>query len=208
MDTIDFDFKTSGYELTGEPEDEFLYNGKSYGCIAGCPAIKIPEDKPVEFKNSMVYIDSAYHAPYTCKWKIENGKLYLIGLNGTIVNSCSDKPNDIDDYKSIDLNYLYPEHKEVFVDWYSGKISLVSGFYEIIRYSKDGKRVFPKVLQLSFESGKLIKEEMEYTAVPIRDKIFEFMKILSVPLVLIFMIIYLPFDWLYGKLKIIIIKYL
>ncbi|WP_185212120.1 hypothetical protein [Sphingobacterium mizutaii] len=201
MDTIDFDFKTSGYELTGEPEDEFLYNGKSYGCIAGCPAIKIPEDKPVEFKNSMVYIDSAYHAPYTCKWKIENGKLYLIGLNGTIVNSCSDKPNDIDDYKSIDLNYLYPEQKEVFVDWYSGKISLVSGFYEIIRYSKNGKRIFPKVLQLSFENGRIINEEMEFNAIPFWDKIFQFLKVLILLLVFISVCLNIPFDWLNGKIK-------
>lgn len=79
------------------------------------------------------------------KWKIENGKLYLTELNGTIVNSYSGLPNDTDDYKSINLNYLYPDQKEVFADWYSGKISLVSGFFEILRYSKDGKRVFPKV---------------------------------------------------------------
>ena len=72
MDTIDFDFKTSGYDLTGEPEDEFLYNGKSYGCISGLPSINLPEDKLVKFKNPMDYFNSAYNAPYTCKWKIEN----------------------------------------------------------------------------------------------------------------------------------------
>jgi len=185
MDTIDFDFKTSGYDLTGEPEDEFLYNGKSYGCISGLPSINLPEDKLVKFKNPMDYFNSAYNAPYTCKWKIENGKLYLIRLSGTILNSYSGLPNDTDDYKSIDLNYLYPEQKEVFAEWYSDKISLVSGFYEIIRYSKDGKRVFPKVLQLSFENGRLINEEIEYSDVSFRDKIFEFIKILIVPLVLL-----------------------
>lgn len=204
MDTIDFDFKTSGYDLTGEPEDEFLYNGKSYGCISGLPSINLPEDKLVKFKNPMGYFNSAYHAPYTCKWKIENGKLYLIKLNGTIVNPCSDNlnDNDTDDYKSIDLNYLYPEQKEVFVDWYSGKISLVSGFYEIIRYSKNGKRIFPKVLQLSFENGQLINEEIEYTTIPIRDKIFQFFMILISPLALILMILFIPIDWLNGKIRI------
>ena len=115
----------------------------------------------------------------------KNGKLYLIRLSGTILNSYSGLPNDTDDYKSIDLNYLYPEQKEVFAEWYSDKISLVSGFYEIIRYSKDGKRVFPKVLQLSFENGRLINEEIEYSDVSFRDKIFEFIKILIVPLVLL-----------------------
>lgn len=189
MDTIDFDFKTSGYDLTGEPEDEFLYNGKSYGCIAGLPSIKLPEDNLVKFKNSMGNFNSAYHAPYTCKWKIENGKLYLIELNGTIVKPYSDKPNDIDDYKSIDLNYLYPEQKEVFAEWYSGKISLVSGFYEIIRYSKDGKRVFPKVLHLNFENGRIINEEIEYTIVPIRNKIFQIIMILLVPMIIVLMLI-------------------
>src|SRR5690606_8733619 len=155
MDTIDFDHKTSGYDLTGEPEDEFLYNGKSYGCISGLPSIKLPEDNFVKFKNPMGNFNSAYHAPYTCKWKIENGKLYLIELNGTIVNPYSDKPNDIEDYKSIDLNYLYAKLKEDFAEWYSGKISLVLGFYEFIRYRKNGKRVFPKVLHLSFENGRI-----------------------------------------------------
>jgi len=117
--------------------------------------------------------------------EIPSGKLYLIRLSGTILNSYSGLPNDTDDYKSIDLNYLYPEQKEVFAEWYSDKISLVSGFYEIIRYSKDGKRVFPKVLQLSFENGRLINEEIEYSDVSFRDKIFEFIKILIVPLVLL-----------------------
>ncbi|WP_392469310.1 hypothetical protein ACF3OC_12600 [Sphingobacterium cellulitidis] len=187
MDTMDFDY-FSDYDLTGEPEDEFLYNGKSYGCIAGCPSIKIPEDKPVNFKNPMVYINSAYHAPYTCKWKIENGKLYLIELSGTIVNPYSDKLNDSDDYKSINLNYLYPDQKEVFADWYSGKISLVSGFYEIIRYSKNGKRIFPNVLHLTIENGRLIREEIKYTAIPFQDKIFEFIKILIIPLFFILMV--------------------
>lgn len=206
MNTIDFDYKSSGYDLTGEPEDDFLYNGKSYGCIAGCPSIKLPEDKPVKFKDPSGYFNSAFYPAYTCKWKIENGKLYLIGLTGTIVNPDSGKSNDTDDYKSIDLNYLYPEQKEVFAEWYSGKISLVSGFYEIIRYSKNGKRTFPKVLHLTIENGRIINEEMEYNAIPIRDKIFEFIKFLSVPLVLIFMIVYFPIDWLYGKLKTIIKK--
>lgn len=202
METIDFDFKTTGYDLTGEPEDEFLYKGKSYGCISGLPSIKLSEDKLVILKNPSDYFNSAYHAPYTSKWKIENGKLYLIELIGTIVNPYSNKPNDIEGYKSIDLNYLYPKLKEVFAEWYSGKISLVSGFYEIIRYSKNGKRIFPKVLHLTIENGRIINEEMEYNAIPFQYKIFEFIKILSVPLVIIFMIIYLLIDWLYGKLKI------
>ncbi len=59
MDTIDFDYKTSGYDLTGEPEDEFLYNGKSYGCIAGLPSIKLPVDYLVKFKNPSGYFNSA-----------------------------------------------------------------------------------------------------------------------------------------------------
>lgn len=201
MDTIDFDFKTTGYDLTGEPEDEFCYNGKSYGCIAGLPSIKLPEDILVKFKNPMGYLNSAFYPAYTCKWKIENRKLYLIGLTGTIVNSYSGLPNHTDDYKSIDLNYLYPEQKEVFAEWYSGKISLVSGFYEIIRYSKNGKRIFPKVLHLSFENGRIINEEIEYTIVPIRDKIFQFILILVGSLVFCLMVILIPFDCLYRKLK-------
>lgn len=201
MDTIVFDHKTSGYDLTGEPEDEFLYNGKSYGCISGLPSIKLPEVNFVKFKNPMGNLNSAYHAPYKCKWKIENGKLYLIELNGTIVNPCSDNPNDIDDYKSIDLNYLYPEQKEVFAEWYSGNISLVSGFYEIFRYSKNGKRIFPKVLHLTIENGRIIEEEMEYTDIPFRDKIFEFIKILILPLIFFLILVYIPIDWLYGKIR-------
>lgn len=206
MDTIDFDYNLSGYDLTGEPEDDFLYNGKSYGCIAGYPSIKLPEDKVVKFKNPMEYINSAYHTSYNCKWEIENGKLYLIELTGTINNNLV-KTNDFDHvFQVIDLNYLYPDQKKVLAEWYSGKISLVSGFYDIIRFSKDGKRIFRKVLHLSFENGKLMNEVMEYTSVPIRDKIFEFIKILCLPLVLILMIIYIPIDWLYVKLKTIIKK--
>ncbi|WP_099367467.1 hypothetical protein [Sphingobacterium sp. 1.A.4] len=201
MDTIDFDFKTSGYDLTGEPEDDFLYKGKSYGCIAGLPSINLPEDKLVKFKNQMGNFNSAYHAPYTCKWKIENDKLYLIGLSGTIVNSYSVLPNDIDDYKSIDLNYLYPEQKELFAEWYSGKISLVSGFYEIFRYSKDGKRVFPKVLYLTFENGRIMKEEIEHNSLPFRDKMFQFIKFIIVLQVFALTLIFTPIDWLNEKLK-------
>lgn len=201
MDTIDFDYSISGYDLTSEPEHIFLYNGRYYCWIVGLPTIKLPEGKKVNFKNPADFINTAYHPSYKCKWKIVNGKLYLIELIGTIVHPYSIKPTINDNYKSIDLNYLYPGEKEVFAEWYSGNIGLVSGYNDFFKYYNDGKRVFPEIVQLRIENGMLINEKIEYNVIPFRFKIFQILRLLFGVLLIIFMIISAPIDWLYRKIS-------
>jgi hypothetical protein len=57
---------------------------------------------------------------YFGNWKIKDNKLYLTGLNGWIKT-----PEE--NQKEIDLDYLFPNKKKVFADWFSGEIRIPLG---------------------------------------------------------------------------------
>lgn len=81
-------------------------------------------------------------------WKINDKRLFLIKLKGYI-----DK-----DYKEVKLDYIFPDKKEVFADWFSGKIRISKG--KLLQYVHMGySSVFEKDLFLKFKDGVLIDEE-------------------------------------------------
>tara|TARA_B110000881_G_C18155057_1_gene307984 strand:+ start:67 stop:498 length:432 start_codon:yes stop_codon:yes gene_type:complete len=81
-------------------------------------------------------------------WKINDKRLFLVKLKGYI-----DK-----DYKEVELEYIFPGKKEVFADWFSGKIRISQG--ELLHYVHMGySSVFEKDLFLKFKDGVLIDEE-------------------------------------------------
>jgi len=83
---------------------------------------------------------------YCGQWEIIDNKLYLTELTGY-------SP----DNKEVDLNYLFPDKKQVFADWFSGEIRIPQG--EILEYVHLGyASLYEKDLFLVFENGILLRE--------------------------------------------------
>tara|TARA_B100000767_G_scaffold79591_1_gene76281 strand:- start:211 stop:642 length:432 start_codon:yes stop_codon:yes gene_type:complete len=91
---------------------------------------------------------TAWWRGYLGTWKINDKRLFLVKLKGYINK----------DYKEVKLDYIFPGKKEVFADWFSGKIRISQG--ELLQYVHMGySSVFEKDLFLKFKDGVLIDEE-------------------------------------------------
>ena len=71
---------------------------------------------------SFIFKSTALVRGYIGIWKIKNKKLYLDSLLGFIENNVK-----------VDLNYLFPNKKEVFADWFSGQIRIHN---RILKFNK------------------------------------------------------------------------
>ena len=100
--------------------------------------------------------DTACWRGYYGKWKIEDNKLYLTGLEGFI----STPDNQ---YKEIDLNYFFPDQKKVFAEWFTGEIRIPMG--EMIEYIHMGYHSkYERDLIIRIENGLVIsKNEIKNT---------------------------------------------
>ena len=91
---------------------------------------------------------SACWRGYYGEWEITDNKLYLIGLVAYI-----------EEYKEVDLNYLFPGQNKVFADWYSGEICIPQG--KMVKYVHLGYHSeFEKYLILKFDKGVLSEEKL------------------------------------------------
>ena len=82
-------------------------------------------------------------------WQINDKRLFLVKLKGYI-----DK-----DYKEVELEYIFPDKKEVFADWFSGEIRISQG--ELLQYVHMGyQSIFEKDLILEFKEGVLMNERI------------------------------------------------
>jgi hypothetical protein len=87
---------------------------------------------------------------YMGTWKIEDNKLYLIGLEG-YVQTPKEK------YEDVDMNYLFPNEKEVFAEWFSDEIRIPQG--RLIQYVHMGyESVYEKDLLIDFMNGRVISK--------------------------------------------------
>lgn len=88
--------------------------------------------------------DTACWRGYYGKWKIKDNKLFLNALEGYIeVNGKMEE---------IDLNYFFPNQKEVFASWYSGEVRIPMG--KEIQYVHMGyESLYEKDLIIHIEDG-------------------------------------------------------
>ena len=104
--------------MTTQAGDILIYNGEKTS-IATEPLkayLETRDDKSFIFKST------ALVRGYIGTWKIKNKKLYLVSLLGFIENN-----------EKVDLNYLFPNKKEVFADWFSGQIRIHN---RILKFNK------------------------------------------------------------------------
>ena len=99
---------------------------------------------------SFIFESTALVRGYIGSWKIKNKKLFLVSLIGFIKNK-----------ERVDLNYLFPNKKEVFADWFSGKIRIPEG--NLVKKINIGyASVFERDRMIKFNKGILISEDVIY----------------------------------------------
>tara|TARA_X000000950_G_scaffold49940_1_gene58684 strand:- start:327 stop:746 length:420 start_codon:yes stop_codon:yes gene_type:complete len=104
-----------------------------------------------------IFKSTALVRGYIGTWDIKNKKLFLVSLIGFIEN------ND-----QIDLNYLFPNKKEVFAKWYSGDIRIPEG--KLLKKVNLGyASIFEKNRLLSFKDGTLINETVKNNGLNINN---------------------------------------
>lgn len=85
---------------------------------------------------------------YQGTWELKDNKLYLVDLTG----------RGADD-KEVGMDYLFPNQKEKFADWFSGEIRIQQG--EQLEYVHMGyESVYEKDLFLEFKDGVLVSENV------------------------------------------------
>ena len=99
---------------------------------------------------SFIFKSTALVRGYIGTWKIKNKKLFLVSLIGFIENK-----------ERVDLNYLFPNKKEVFADWFSGQIRIPEG--NLVKKINIGyASVFERDRMLKFNKGILISDDVIY----------------------------------------------
>jgi len=128
--------------MTAQAGERLIYKGKENWMAAEPLYQYLQNRKDIKF----IAPSSACWRGYNGDWKVKNKKLFLVGLNAYL-----------EGYLAVDLNYLFPGEKQVFADWFTGKIRVPQG--EMLKYVHMGyASIFERDLFLEFENGELVKE--------------------------------------------------
>ena len=132
--------------MTTQTGDILTYNGEKT-TIATEPLKPYLENRS---DISFIFKSTALVRGYIGTWKIKNKKLYLVSLLGFIENN-----------EKVDLNYLFPNKKEVFANWFSGQIRIPEG--NLLRKIRIGyASVFERDKILKFNKGICISDDTIY----------------------------------------------
>ena len=132
--------------MTTQTGDILTYNGEKT-TIATEPLKPYLENRS---DISFIFKSTALVRGYIGTWKIKNKKLYLVSLLGFIENN-----------EKVDLNYLFPNKKEVFANWFSGQIRIPEG--NLLRKIRIGyASVFERDKILKFNKGICISDNTIY----------------------------------------------
>lgn len=126
--------------MTAQASEILFYKGEEY---------QIHSEPLTDFlknsKKSFNWNDTSCWRGYIGTWKIMNNKLFLIKLDGNSENG------------SVGLDYLFPNQKEVFANWFSGELKVPQG--EMIKYIHRGHcSIYEKDIIFTFSNGQIIKQ--------------------------------------------------
>jgi hypothetical protein len=130
--------------MTAQIKELLLYKGDKVGMATEplCPYLKNRKDINFLFRST------ACLRGYLGIWELRDKELFIIKLQACV-----------EDYKKVDLNYLFPDKSEIFADWFSGEIRIPQG--EMLQYVHTGyESIFEKDLILKFKKGVLIDERV------------------------------------------------
>lgn len=130
--------------MTEQIKERLRYKGKTYNIIA--EPLNAYLSKSGKTKN-LVSPHTACWRGYYGTWKIKQDKLYLVKLKAFI-----------DDYKEVGIDYLFPNKKEVFAEWFNGEIIIIDDDNTVLGYAFVSS-ISGDYLSLKFKNGELIKSE-------------------------------------------------
>ena len=128
--------------MTIQARDILSYNGEKITIVTEPLKPYLESRSDVSF----IFKSTALVRGYIGTWKIKNKKLFLVSLIGFIENN-----------EKVDLNYLFPNKKEVFADWFSGQIRIPEG--NLLKKIRIGyASVFERDKILKFNKGICISD--------------------------------------------------
>jgi len=138
--------------MTAQIGDRIFIDNKEYA-LACEPLSSYLYDNKIE--KLFTTVNTAYYRGYFAKWKIANGKIYLIDIESPSQIK-SRKGNDSDEPSA--MKKLFSGQTEVFADWVNGTLKIQSG--ELLEYIHMGyESLFETNIYLKFENGILIEEK-------------------------------------------------
>ncbi len=129
--------------MTAQSRERLIYNGEEY-YLATEPLF------PYLKKHNILFTvtSSSCWRGYIGEWLIEENRLYLTGITGSLRN---DKRYPIGGTPA-DLKTLFSGQERVFAEWFSGKIRIPHG--RMLEYVHMGyESVYEKELTLTVENG-------------------------------------------------------
>jgi hypothetical protein len=131
--------------MTAQVSETLWYEGKKQGmCSEPLSAyFDLTGESP-----AFAEMDTSCWRGYVGEWEIRDDRLYLIGLEGRLVNG-----------EEANLESIFPKFPDrVFAHWYSGTIRLPQG--KLLNYVHGGYlSVYERDLLLTFEKGIIVGTE-------------------------------------------------
>lgn len=155
--------------MSSQSSEYFIYQNKGYNGVYSEPLEGYLQKN--NLTKEFVGISSTCWRGYHGKWQIYDAKLYLISFSGSIrVNK------DDDSNIHVGLDYLFPNQKEVFAEWYSGEVKLVKK----IKLTGDDHfdTVYRKETFLKFKDGVLIESKIVRNHISFYDRIPRYLKLI------------------------------
>lgn len=130
--------------MTAQLKEILIYKGDKVGMATEPLTAYLKNRKDINF----LFQSTACWRGYFGIWELRDKKLFIIKLQACL-----------EDYKEVDLNYLFTGKNEIFADWFSGEIRIPQG--EMLQYVHMGyESIFEKDLMLNFKKGVLIDERV------------------------------------------------
>lgn len=132
--------------MTAQAGEKLIYKGNNYsmGSLPLEPYLESLANKP-SFKAPASYLWRGYVG----SWELRDDQLFLIGIE-----IFDPEPKD------LGIEYLFHGKTEVFADWFTGEVRLVSG--KRLHYVHGGfGSIFEEDIFLTFYKGVLINERVE-----------------------------------------------
>jgi hypothetical protein len=127
--------------MTVQMNEIIVYKNEKYGTESR-PFDAFIQDRKISFTQ----IDSSCWRGYFGKWEVRGNMLYLVELEA-----------NLEEIKTINLDYFFPGKNKVFADWFDGeiKIPLDEGEFSGVGWFHN------KYLLLNFSKGILVNEYTE-----------------------------------------------
>lgn len=128
--------------MTAQSGERLLYKGEETWMATE------PLNQYLQNRNDVKFVSPSTDCwrGYYGQWEIKDNNLFLIGLKAYV-----------EEYREVDINYLFPGENQVFAMWFTGEIRIPQG--EMLEYVHMGyASKYERDLILKFNEGVFIEE--------------------------------------------------